>query len=283
MKVGLVLEGGSLRGLYSAGVLDTFMDHDIQIDGMIGVSAGALFSPNYFSKQKGRALRYNKKFCKDKRFMSIHSWLTSGNLVNKQFAFYDITLKHDIFDNETFMRNNSGYYVTVSDVESGKAQYLEVKDIIKEMEKLRASSAIPLVSQIVEIDGKKYLDGGVADSIPVKQAMKMGYEKIIVIQTRDQSYRKKPLSKLVMKLVELKYRKYPNFIQTMKNRYLHYNQTLDEIHELKAKGQIFVIQPSKPLSIKSLEKDPNQLQAVYDLGVSDCKEMIFALKQYLNS
>ena len=281
MKVGLVLEGGSLRGLYSAGVLDTFMDAGIEINGIIGVSAGALFSPNYYSKQKGRAIRYNKRFCNDKRYMSIESYLKTKNLVNKQFAFYDVTLKYDIFDNETFMKNNQGYYVTATNVENGKAYYFEVKNVIKEMEKLRASSAIPLVSEMVEINGKKYLDGGVADSIPVKQAQKMGYDKIIVITTRDINYRKKPLKKALALITKMKYHQYPKFVEAMLHRHIRYNETLDYLKQEEAKQKIFVIRPSKPLTIKSLEKDVNQLQEVYDLGVEDCKNQLMALRNYL--
>lgn len=281
MKVGLVLEGGSLRGLYSVGVLDTFMDAGIEINGMIGVSAGALFSPNYYSKQKGRAIRYNKRFCNDKRFMSIESYLKTKNLVNKQFAFYDVTLKYDVFDNETFMKNNQGYYVTVTNVENGKPYYFEVKNVIKEMEKLRASSAIPLVSEMVEINGKKYLDGGVADSIPVKQAQKMGFDKIIVITTRDIHYRKKPLNKALALLTKMKYHQYPQFVEAMLHRHIRYNETLDYLKQEEAKQKVFVIRPSKPLTIKSLEKDVNQLQEVYDLGVEDCKNQLMALRNYL--
>lgn len=132
-KVGLVLEGGSMRGLYTAGVLDVFMDEGIEVDGIIGISAGALFGPNYFSKQRGRVVRYTKRFCKDPRNKSMLSFLLTGNVINKKFAFYDVTLKHDIFDNETFMKNNTGYYAAVANVETGKPEYLEMKDVIKDM------------------------------------------------------------------------------------------------------------------------------------------------------
>lgn len=281
MKVGLVLEGGSMRGMYTNGVIDVFLDHDIHIDGIIGVSAGALFGPNYYSKQKGRPLRYNKRFCKDRRFMSIPSFLFTGNLVNKQFAFYDVTLKHDIFDNETFMKNNTGYYATVTNVETGKAEYLEMKDVLKEMEILRATSAIPLVSQIVEWNGKKYLDGGISDSIPVLKCKEMGYDKIVVVLTRPIEYRKKPLSNKLLKLIQMKYKKYPNFIETMKKRYKEYNQTVETILDLENKKEIFVIRPSVPIHLKAIERNANHLQEVYDLGVKDCLNKIDELKEYL--
>lgn len=283
MKVGIVLEGGSMRGMFSAGVLDTFMDENIKIDGMIGVSAGALFGPNYFSKQRGRALRYNKRFCKDRRYMSVWSLLATGNIVGKKFAFYDVTTKYDIFDNETFMKADAEYYVTATNVETGQPEYLKVTDVVKEMEKLRASSALPFVSQMVEVDGKKYLDGGISDGIPVQKAMQMGYDKVIVVLTRPIEYRKKPFSDKMIKLMNMKYKKYPRFVETMKNRYLNYNQTVEKILELEEKGEIFVIRPSEPIVVKTIERDANKLQYVYDLGARVCKERMAALKEFLEA
>lgn len=283
MKVGIVLEGGSMRGMFSAGVLDTFMDENIKIDGMIGVSAGALFGPNYFSKQRGRALRYNKRFCKDRRYMSVWSLLATGNIVGKKFAFYDVTTKYDIFDNETFMKADAEYYVTATNVETGQPEYLKVTDVVKEMEKLRASSALPFVSQMVEVDGKKYLDGGISDGIPVQKALQMGYDKVIVVLTRPIEYRKKPFSDKMIKLMNMKYKKYPRFVETMKNRYLNYNQTVEKILELEEKGEIFVIRPSEPIVVKTIERDANKLQYVYDLGARVCKERMAALKEFLEA
>lgn len=259
------------------------MEEGIKIDGIIGVSAGALFGPNYFSKQKGRALRYNKRFCKDRRYMSLLSFLLTGNMVNKKFAFYDVTTKYDIFDNDIFMENNTGYYATVTNVETGKPEYLEIKDISKEMEILRATSAIPFVSQLVEIDGKKYLDGGISDSIPVLKCRELGYDKIIVILTRPIEYRKEPFSAKMMKLMAWRYKKYPKFIETMGNRYQMYNQTVEDIIQMEEKGDIFEIRPSESINLKTVERNAEHLQAVYDLGVKDCKARLDLLKEYLHS
>ena len=281
-KVGLVLEGGSMRGMFTAGVLDTFMEENIKVDGIVGVSAGALFGPNYFSKQKGRALRYNKRFCKDYRYMSLWSFLLTGNLVNRKFSFYDVTLKYDLFDNETFIKNNTGYYVTVTNIETGEAEYIEMKDIVKEMEVLRATSAIPLVSQIVEIDGKKYLDGGLADSIPVFKCKEMGYDKIIVVLTRPLEYRKKAYHDAVIKLMSLKYGKYPKLIDDLRNRHQVYNDTVKQIVDMENNGEIFVVRPTEPINVKVIERKKENLQAVYDLGVKDCKKIINELKEYLS-
>lgn len=281
-KVCLVLEGGSMRGMFSAGVLDTFMDENIKVGCIIGVSAGALFGPNYFSNQKGRALRYNKHYCKDLRFISMPSFLLTGNIVNKQFAFYDVTYKYDVFDNETYVKNNTGYLVTVTNIETGKAEYLPLNDVYTGLEILRASSALPFFSKIVEIDGKKYLDGGIADSIPVLKAKELGYDKIIVITTGPEGYRKEPLSPLMLKVIQSKYKKYPAFIKTMVSRATCYNETLDMIKTMEDNNEIFVIRPTEPIHLGTIERNADNLQNVHDLGVKVCKERLDALREYLN-
>lgn len=280
-KVGLVLEGGSMRAMFTMGVLDVFMDENIEVDGIIGVSAGALFGPNYYSKQRSRALRYNKRFCKDPRFISIWSLLFTGNLVNRKFAFYDVTYKHDVFDDETFKKNNKGYYATVTNVETGKAEYLEMKDVYNHLEVLRATSAIPVVSKVVEINGKKYLDGGIADSIPVLQAEKMGYDKIIVVLTRPIEYRKKAMNEKLLNVFKLRYKKYPKFVEAMKNRHEMYNQTVDMILEKERKGEIFVIRPNAPITLGTIEHDPVKLEEVYKMGFEQGCTQLEALKAYL--
>ena len=155
-KVGLVLEGGAMRGLYTIGVLDVLMENNIEIDGIVGVSAGALFGANYFSNQKGRVIRYNKKYCGDKRYMSLRSLILTGNYINKDFAFYKVTKKLDPFDNETYIKNNKDFYAVVTNVVSGKPEYIKIDDLDEKMEYLRASGSMPFVSKFVEIDGKKY-------------------------------------------------------------------------------------------------------------------------------
>ena len=282
-KIGLILEGGSMRCMYTAGVLDTFMEEEIHIDGIIGVSAGALFGCNYFSKQKGRVLRYGTRFCKDLRNMSFLNFFLTGNLVGKKFAYYDVTLKYDLFDNETFIQNNTGYYATVTNVKTGKAEYIEMKDVIKDMEVLRATAAIPFVSQLVELNGNHYLDGGVGDSIPVVQAKKIGYDKLVAVLTRPQGYRKKPLSDALQKLLKLKYGKYPEFIKAMLERHIHYNMTIDLIHKMEQKGELFVIRPSQTIDVKTIERDREKLKTAHRLGVNDCRKQLQKLKDYLQS
>lgn len=278
MKIGLVLEGGGLRGIFTAGVLDVFLDENIHIDGAIGVSAGALFGVNLPSKQKGRALRYNKKYAQDKRYMGLHSLLTTGNIVNRDFAYYELPSKLDPFDQQAFETSGMDFWVTVTNVETGKPEYIKIDNVFEQMEAFRATSSMPIVSKIVEIEGKKYLDGGVSDSIPVQKFIEMGYNKIIVVLTRPLEYRKKPSS---MWLFKRFYKKYPKLVQRWENRYAEYNQAVEQIIQLNEKQQIFVIRPSRTVKISRLEKDVDKIQGMYDLGVEDARNALAGLRAYL--
>lgn len=279
MKVGLVLEGGAMRGMYTAGVLDIFMDNNIQIDGIIGVSAGALFGVNYLSKQRERSLRYSKRFLNDERYISLKSWITTGNLINKDFAFYDVPFIYDVFDNETFKQSPAWFYVTLTNVETGKAEYVKITDPFEQMEYFRATSALPYVSKMVEIEGNKYLDGGISDSIPLEKCRQLGFDKIIVVLTRPFEYRKTKINGILRRLV---YRKYPKFIEVLANRYQNYNECVEKVVEAEKQGEIFVFRPSKTLPIKRIEKDLNKVQAMYDLGIEDAQRDMEALKAYLS-
>ncbi|MBP4134079.1 patatin-like phospholipase family protein [Gallibacterium anatis] len=279
MKVGLVLEGGAMRGLYTAGILDVFLEQDIHVDGIVGVSAGVLFGVNYPSKQKGRALRYNLKYLNDKRYMGLHSLITTGNIVNKDFAFYDLPINIDRFDEKAFIDSGIDFYATLTNVDTGQAEYVKLSHIFEQMEVLRATSAMPFVSRMVEIDGKRYLDGGIADSIPLEKCRQLGYDKIIVILTRPLEYRKKAVNPLLFKLF---YAKYPNLVASLTQRYLNYNQRVEQVIEADKKGEIFVFRPSKTLPIKRIEKDPVKIQAMYDLGVTDAHQALADLKHYLS-
>lgn len=278
MSVGLVLEGGAMRGMYTAGVLDIFMDHDIAVDGIIGVSAGVLFGVNYPSKQRGRVIRYNKRFAKDPRYMGMRSFLTTGNIINKDFAYYTVPQKLDVFDQKAFEQSGTEFYATVTNVETGEPEYIRLHNLFDEMEVLRATAAMPLVSRIVEIDGKKYLDGGIADSIPVDKIREMGYDKVIVVLTRPIEYRKKPSKPTMYKLA---YGKYPRFVETALSRYRNYNETVERVIDMENRKEIFVIRPSRTVDVKRIERDANKLQEMYDLGVSDCRNCMESLKAYL--
>lgn len=280
LKTALVLEGGAMRGIYTAGVLDVFMENKIQVDAIIGVSAGALFGINYISNQKGRAIRYNRNYIKNKNYMGLYSLLTTGNIMNKDFCFNKLIYDLDKFDFKTFEKSTIDFYVTVTNIETGEAEYIKIKDLENELEYLRASGSMPLVSKTVEINNKKYLDGGMADSIPVKKAKEMGFDKIIVVLTRHIEYRKKKTAVYPYKVM---YKKYPKFINAVKNRYINYNNTVEQIIKEENNGNIFVIRPSKNPNIKRLEKDINKVEETYNLGINDAKNKMKELLTYINN
>lgn len=270
-KTGLVLEGGAMRGMFTAGVLDIFMEQGVQVDGIIGVSAGALFGVNYLSDQPGRVIRYNKKYAADKRNMGMRSLLTTGDIVNKKFAYYTVPQKLDLFDDAAFMKSQIPYYAVVTNMETGQPEYLQVKSVFEDMEILRASASMPFVSRPVVLNGHKYLDGGVSDSIPYQKFLDMGYERLIVVLTRDLNYVKKPMSK---RLIHLFYHKYPEFEEQLLHRHDNYNHSVQQLKQLEAEGRVTLIRPSEPIEISRMEKNPVQLQKVYELGRKDAEQTI---------
>ncbi|WP_019780559.1 patatin-like phospholipase family protein [Streptococcus sobrinus] len=278
MRIGLVLEGGGMRGLYSQGVIDAFLDAGIKVDGLVGVSAGALFGVNLLSKQRGRGLRYNKRFIGQKNYMSLWSWLTTGNFVNKDFTYYKVPLELDVFDEQTFEESGADFYAVATNVETGKPDYLPVKNVFKEMEIFRASSALPLASKIVEWQGKKYLDGGLSDSIPVEFARSLGFDKLIVVLTRPKDYRKRPSKG---RIYQLFYRKYPNFVKVASQRWKTYNCQVEEVIKLEKAGEIFVVRPEKDLDIGRLETNPEKFDEIYNIGLTDTQKIMPKLKAYL--
>lgn len=278
-KVALVLEGGALRGLYTAGVLDIFMQNDIKIDTIFGVSAGALFGINYKSRQIGRALRYNLKYAHDKRYMGLYSLFTTGDIMNREFCFNKLVYNLDPLDFETYNNSDVKFYAVVTNLGTGQAEYIDIDDAEKEMEYLRASGSMPFVSNPVEINGNKYLDGAMSDPIPLKKALDMGYKKIIVVQTRPYDYSKtKPW--LPFGLV---YKKYPNFVKSAKNVYIKYNETLNLIRKYENDGKILVLRPSEKIKMQRVEKNLKKLKAIYDVGIKDCNEKLEKIKEYITT
>ncbi len=278
MKTGLVLEGGAMRGMYTAGVLDTFMENNISVDSVVGVSAGALFGVNYISKQKGRVIRYNKRFNCDKNYLGLKPLLKEGNIVNTKYAYYDVPHDLDPFDDEAYKKSPISFYAVVTNMQSGKPEYIKISSVFDQMDTLRASGSMPFVSKPVDLDGALYLDGGISDSIPFEWAMSQGIDKPVIVLTRDMEYTKKPMSKA---LINIFYRKYPNLAKSLCNRHNVYNSDIEKLKKLEKEGRVFVIRPSKPIDIKKTEKDPEKLQSVYDLGISDCKNSLERLKEYL--
>jgi len=280
MKTGLVLEGGAMRGMYTAGVLDIMLENNIVVDGIVGVSAGAAFGCNYKSKQIGRAIRYNTAYCNDPRYLSFRSLIKTGDLYGEQFCYHEIPNVLDPFDRKTYAENPVNFYVTCTDVHTGKPVYqLCNKGDDEDIQWMRASASMPLVSRVVSIGGYDLLDGGISDSIPISWFRSIGYERNIVILTQPEGYRKKkssgiPLAKLALK-------KYPAVIKAMEKRHEIYNSALDELYRLKEVGNTFVLQPSKKIKIKRTEKNPDVLRAQYQLGRQDALENLDAMREFV--
>ena len=275
---GLVLEGGGVRGIYTAGVLDVFLEHGIRFDRVTGVSAGAIHGCSYLSGQKGRSIRYYRKYVSDPRFMSFRSWLTTGDIVGADFCYRELPDVLDVYDHEAFLANPTPYWAVCTDVETGEPAYIRLTDMRGQIDYLRASASLPYFSRIVALDGRRYLDGGCADSIPVEAMARMGYGRNVVVLTRDASYRKKPEMTAMAKIV---YRKYPAFVRTLERRHEMYNGQLQRVEELQQAGSAFVIRPSEPLEIGRLERDPQKVQRVYDRGREDALNALESLKDWM--
>ena len=280
MKTGLVLEGGAMRGMYTAGVLDVLMENDIKVDGTIGVSAGACFGCNYKSRQIGRSIRYNLKYCKDPRYVSIRSLLFSGDIYNAKFCYEEIPVHLDPFDVDTYQKNSTEFYVVATDVNTGKAVYQRLdKGDGDDIQWIRASASMPLVSRIVKIGEQELLDGGIADSIPFEWFIQNGYERNIVVLTQPKGYMKSKNS--LMPLVRWRMKKYPKMIEAMAKRHIEYNECLKQLEQREQEGNTLVIRPSEPLGIKRTEKNPEKLKAVYELGRKDAEAMIGKIRDFL--
>ncbi len=265
MKRGLVLEGGAMRGLFTAGVTDAMMEHGIEFDGIIGVSAGACFGCNYKSGQKGRALRYNVKYCGDPRYCSIRSLIKTGDMYGADFCYHELPEKLDVFDKDAFEKSPIEFYIVCTDIETGKPVYHKMdKCDYTELEWMRASASMPLVSRIVEIDGLRMLDGGVSDSVPLEYFQSIGYQKNVVVLTQPRGYLKKANS--LMPLIRMRLKKYPKLVEAMDKRHIMYNETLEYIWDEEKKGNVLVICPEETLPIKRVEHKPEKLTEVYNMG-----------------
>lgn len=281
MKKGLILEGGAMRGLFTAGVLDVLMENGVTFDGAVGVSAGAAFGCNIKSHQAGRVLRYNTRFCADKRYCGMSSLLKTGNIYSTDFCYGEVPLKYDPFDFETYKKDPMEFYVVSTDVETGKPVYHKYAGMSDGgFDWIRASASMPLVSRIVEINGQKLLDGGISDSIPVEFFESLGYDRNVAVLTQPKTYKKS--KNKMMPLIKIKYRKYPKFIETVENRHIMYNAETALVSEKEHNGTLFVIRPESPLPVGRVEKDPEKLKEAYEIGRSAMKERLEDLLIYLN-
>jgi len=282
MKKGLVLEGGAMRGMFTSGILDVFMEEGIKFDGAIGVSAGAAFGVNYKSGQIGRAIRYNMRFCNDSRYCGWRALLRDGNIYSRDFAYEEVPLRLDPFDFEAYSRNPMPFYLVCTDVESGEPVYHRYEGRADHtFEWVRASASMPLVSQMVEIEGRKLLDGGIADSIPLRYFEGLGFKRNVVILTQPPAYEKKENGLLF--LVRLMYRRFPRLVKAMEERHNVYNETLRYIEQREAAGDILVLRPRGPLPVSRVEKNPQRLRQAYDIGRSMALERLEELRCFLDS
>lgn len=283
MKKGLIMEGGAMRGLFTAGVTDVLMENGIEFDGGIGTSAGAAFGCNYKSKQIGRALRYNKEYCDDERYVSAKSFFKTGNLYSEDFCYHEIPEVLDKFDFDTFNANPMEFYATCTNIETGLAVHHkhdgEKEDMNTFLEWVRASCAMPLLEQIVKIDGLKLLDGGVGDSVPIRFMEEIGYDRNLVILTQPLTYVKKKIKYGL--LARKVYKQYPKLTEAMINRHERYNETYSYIRDKELKGDLFVIRPPKSLNI-SITNKPEEIQRVYDIGRKEGLKCLNALREYLS-
>ncbi len=281
MKTSLIMEGGAMRGMFTCGVLDVFMENKITFDGAAGISAGACFGCNLKSRQIGRALRYNKKYGSDPRYCSIRSLLKTGDLYGADFCYRQLPDELDPFDRETFAKNPMAFHVGATDVATGEcAFHLCTDGGKKDMLWLRASASMPAVSRPVEIDGHFYLDGGISDAVPYAFMENAGYDRNVIILTQPKGYRKKPAPAHAMKLL---FRKMPKIAEAMANRHIMYNRQMDELDETEDKKSTLILRPPVNLGIGHTEKDPKELERVYQIGRGVAEERLGEIRSWLTT
>lgn len=280
MRTGLVLEGGGMRGLFSAGVIDVMMERGIVYDGLVGVSAGSSFGCNYKSRQPGRVLRYNLRFAKDPRYMGLRSLLASGNLVGAEFAYHTLPLQLDVFDCDAFERNPMEFHLVCTDVATGKPVYYRMEKVdYQSLEWLRASASMPVVTRPVRVDdGRKMLDGGISDSIPLEYFQSCGFDRNVVVLTQPRDFRKKPSPVWFFRLM-MPYA--PKIAEAMGRRHIMYNAQLDFVNAQEAAGNALVIAPENPLPIGRIDTDHARMKAVYGMGREACLRRLDEIEQFL--
>ena len=279
---GLSLEGGAMRGLFSCGILDVFMENGITFDGAAGISAGAVFGVNVKSGQIGRAIRYNKKYGRDKRYCSFWSLIHTGDLYGADFCYRVLPNELDVFDRQAFTDNPMKFYIGATDIETGEIIYHTCTDGGElDLNWMRASASMPFVSKPVQIDGHLLLDGGIVVPVPLPWMEQLGYDRNVVILTQPKGYRK--TRSRSTDLMSLMLHKYPKTADAMKNRYLRYNEQLESIDLKAERGEILAIYPDESLGIKRTENDPDELERVYQIGRKKGTEFLESVRAFLNS
>lgn len=281
MKQGLVLEGGGLRALFTAGVLDVMMENGIRVDGVVGVSAGATFGCNFKSHQPGRALRYNLRFKDDPRYMGWRSLLKTGDLVGAEFSYHTLPKQLDLFDEDTYEANPTEFHVVCTDVETGEAVYKRIDKMDDEgLDWLRASASMPIVSRPVSLDGRQLLDGGIVNSIPLKYFQQQGFLRNIVVLTQPKGFYKKKTK--LMPIFRLTMRRFPQIIKAMGRRHYMYNDQLHYLHEQERQGHILVLHPDDTLPIGRTEQDERKMRMVYDMGRATAQQRMADIVRFLH-
>lgn len=275
----LILEGGGMRGMYTSGVLDAFMDSDLYIDNIYAVSAGCYNALSYISRQKGRTYRMNITYLRDKRYINMMRLITTGSAINNDFIFEEVFKNLDKFDYEAFKNNCKKLCVVCTDCETGEAFYPLVKDLEKDADYIKASTALPLFTNMVHIDGRKYTDGGVSDSFPIEKAIEDGHVNNVIILTQPKGFKLGDNS--LTKFYKVRYRKYPNLIKTMLERKEKYNKTLEYIEKLEEEGKAIVIRPKESLNISNLEKNEDKIRKIYEMGYVDGMEYVSKIMKFI--
>ena len=282
MKTGLIMEGGAMRGMFTAGVLDVLMENGLVTDGAIGVSAGAVFGCNYKSHQIGRVIRYNTEYCNDKRYASFKNLVKTGNLYSEQFCYHEVPEKLDPFNEAAFAASPMDFFVVCTDVKTGEPIYHKCrKGDAEDVRWMEASASMPLAAKIVKIGHYGLLDGGVADSIPVRFFESIGYKRNLIILTQPKGYTKK--KNKFLPAIRAKYFRYPAFVEAVADRHERYNETLSYISMLEQAGKDYVIRPPIPLEIGAMERDPAQLRRVYETGRAVAQIQVEKIRDFLNA
>lgn len=282
-QAGLVLEGGGMKGVYTAGVLDFFLDKGIDFSKIYGVSAGACHMCSYMSKQRRRALDVNVDYLDSKKYCSVESLLTTGDIFNADTCYYMIPEYLYPFDHEAYSKYEGTAYSVVTNIETGHAEYLKLGDLKQDIIKVQASASLPLVSRNVKIGSKQYLDGGISDAIPLLKSVRDGNPKHVVVLTKEDGYVRKPTSSAQLQLIKLRYLKYPKVYEQMLHRHVIYNETMEYVERMQESGKAFVIRPKKVSDVGRIEKDKEKLLRLYEEGYRDAEENYEALLKYLEN
>lgn len=279
-KTGLVLEGGGMRGVYTAGVLDFFLENKIEFPYVIGVSAGACNAASYISKQWGRNKRVNIGFVRDPNYISLRNFFKKGELFGMDYVFDVIPNQIVPFDYDEFTQSETEFVIGTTDCQTGQPIYFSRKEYKEDLlTPIRASSSLPLAAPIVSFQGHELLDGGMSDPVPVKKAEQDGCSRNVIVLTQHEGYQKKPARSNFM--IKRKYAAYPEVIKTLENRWIHYNQTLAYIEQLQKDKKAFVIRPTQPLEISRIERNPRKLTKAYDLGWQNASDLFAELSEWL--